>query len=267
MTTPSAARLEPRRHDLLFRRAALARRTFLTPGYVRLRLRGDELRGFDSPGADDHVRVFFPGSPDAADSTVGTVDTVEELRAAPSREYTPLEWDAEAGWLDVEFALHGDGVGAHWAASAPIGAPVGVGGPRGSMVLVGRPDGWLLAGDETAVPAIRRFVRMMDASAVGRIAVEVPDAAHDLPVDAPAGVEVVQLHRGTRAAGAELADWLDALDVEERPDGNVFGFVAAEQSVVRSGRALLRDRWTLDPAMTVVKGYWKRGTSEYHAPH
>ncbi|MFF0909343.1 siderophore-interacting protein [Microbacterium enclense] len=256
-TPPSAARLEPRRHDLVFRRATLARRTFLTPAYVRLRLVGEELRGFDSPGADDHIRVFFP----EAGAATG------DLREAPNREYTPVDWDAADGRLDLEFALHGDGLAGRWAAEAPIGAPAGVGGPRGSLVLVGRPDGWLLAGDETAVPAIRRFVRTMDAAAVGRVAIEVPDAAHDLSVEAPAGVEVVQLHRGTRPAGTELADWLDALDVEERPDGNVFGFVAAEQSIVRSGRALLRDRWALDPAMTVVKGYWKRGTSEYHAPH
>ncbi len=260
MSNPSlGARLEPRRHELLFRSATLAQRTFLTPAFVRLRLEGPDLRGFDSPGADDHIRVFFPDS--------GSAASVEHLRAAPNREYTPVGWDAVAGRLDIDVALHGAGVGSDWARSAPIGSPVGIGGPRGSMVLVGRPDAWLLAGDETAVPAIRRFVAMMDADAVGRIAIEVPDAAHDLPVDAPPGVEVVQLHRGERPAGEELSDWLDALDVEERPDGCVFGFVAAEQAVVRPGRALLLDRWTGDPAATVVKVYWKRGTAEYHAPH
>lgn len=256
MSNPTlGARLEPRRHDLVFRAANLAQRTFLTPSYVRLRFEGADLRGFDSPGADDHIRVFFP------DEAEG------DLRSAPSREYTPVSWDADAGWLDIDVALHGAGLGSRWAESAALGAPVGVGGPRGSMVLVGRPDAWLLAGDETAVPAIRRFAAAMDDDAVGRIAVEVPDAAHDLPVAAPPGVEVVQVHRGERAAGEELADWLDALDVEERPDGCVFGFVAAEQSVVRAGRALLLDRWTGDPAATVVKGYWKRGSAEYHAPH
>ncbi|MDQ1085097.1 NADPH-dependent ferric siderophore reductase [Microbacterium proteolyticum] len=256
MSNPTlGARLEPRRHELLFRAATLSQRTWVTPSYVRLRLEGPELQGFDSPGADDHIRVFFPAQPGG------------EIREAPNREYTPVSWDAEAGWLDIDVALHGGGVGSQWAASAPLGAPVGVGGPRGSMVLVGRPDAWLLAGDETAVPAIRRFAAAMDDDAVGRIAIEVPDAAHDLPVAAPPGVEVVQLHRGERPAGEELADWLDALDVEERPFGCVFGFVAAEQSIVRAGRALLLDRWAGDPAATVVKGYWKRGTAEYHAPH
>ncbi|WP_309824470.1 siderophore-interacting protein [Microbacterium sp. 1154] len=261
MSNPTlGTRLEPRRHELLFRSATLAQRTFLTPAFVRLRLEGAELRGFDSPGADDHIRVFFP------DASI-TGASIDEIRSAPNREYTPVEWDAVKGWLDIDVALHGAGVGSRWARSAPIGAPVGIGGPRGSMVLVGRPDAWLLAGDETAVPAIRRFAAMMDEHAVGRITIEVPDAAHDLPIAAPSGVEVVQLHRDGRRAGEELSDWLDALDVEERPDGCVFGFVAAEQSVVRAGRSLLLDRWTGDPSATVVKGYWKRGTAEYHAPH
>ena len=58
-------------------------------------------------------------------------------------------------------------------------------GPRGSKVLEGRPDAWFLAGDETAVPAMRRWAGLMDADAVGRILVEVVDEAHALPIDAP----------------------------------------------------------------------------------
>ena len=63
--------------------------------------------------------------------------------------------------LDLEFAIHGghdqaatEGIAAPWAASAETGAPAGVGGPRGSLVLTGRPDAWFLAGDETAVPLV-----------------------------------------------------------------------------------------------------------------
>lgn len=257
-----AFRLERRPLDLRFRHARLAARQWITPGYVRIRVDGPDLRGFASPGADDHIRLFFPDAPPAS---------VDELRAAPSREYTPLDWDADAGWLDLEFVLHaaedGAGVAAPWAETAEIGAPIGVGGPRGSLVLTGRPDGWLLAGDETAVPAIRRFTHLMDDDAVGRIVVEVPDAAHELAVPAPPGVVVEQVHRGDRPAGSVLADRLDALAEVDRPSGDVFAFVAAEQTIVRHGRELLTRRWGLSADRFVVKGYWKRGESEYHAPH
>jgi NADPH-dependent ferric siderophore reductase len=261
MTSHPASSFQLERHglELRFRSVRLAARQWLTPSYVRVRLEGVELRGFDSPGADDHIRIFFPDGP------VGSVD---ELRASPSREYTPLAWDADEGWLDIEFAVHGaDGVAAPWAATAEIGASAGIGGPRGSMVVTGRPDGWLLAGDETAVPAMRRFTHLMDAEAVGRILIEVADAAHELPVETPPGVVVEQVHRGDAVPGAALAGRLDALGPGDRPVGSVFGFVAAEQSIVKSGRALLLDRWGLDTDQVVVKGYWKRGETEYHAPH
>lgn len=261
--TPSF-RLERQPLDLRFRHVHLAQRQWLTPSYVRIRLEGADLRGFSSLGSDDHIRIFFPDAPPA---------NVEELRAAPSREYTPLAWDADEGWLDLEFAIHGEpdgqapGVAAPWAATAEIGAPAGVGGPRGSMVITGRPDAWFLAGDETAVPAMRRFTHLMDADATGRILVEVDDATHELAIETPPGVVVEQLHRGTAPSGSVLAARLDALTTADRPDGDVFGFVAAEQANVKPGRALLLERWGLGSDQVVVKGYWKRGEAEYHAPH
>ncbi|MFB7892875.1 siderophore-interacting protein [Microbacterium sp. NPDC056044] len=261
-TTSPAFTLEPRGLELRFRRVVLSAREWLTRSYVRVRLEGADLAGFASPGADDHLRIFFPD---------GDPQTAEELRAAPSREYTPLAWGEN--WLELEFAIHGDpsartaGIAAAWAATAPLGSIAGIGGPRGSKVLVGRPDAWFLAGDETAVPAIRRFAEAMDADAVGRILVEVTDAAHELAIDAPADVVVEQVHRGDRPAGAALTERLEATPPADRPAGAVFGFIAAEQSIVKPGRALLLDRWQLDADSAIVKGYWKAGETEYHAPH
>ncbi|PZU47546.1 MAG: siderophore-interacting protein [Microbacterium sp.] len=265
MTAPSPNfQLERHGLELRFRTVRLAARQSLTPAYVRVRLEGADLRGFDSLGSDDHIRIFFPDAPPAS---------VEELRAAPSREYTPLAWDADEGWLDLEFAIHGvpdgaaQGVAAAWAATAEIGATAGIGGPRGSMVITGRPDAWFLAGDETAVPAMRRFAHLMDADAAGHVLIEVPDAVHELSIDTPPGVVVEQVHRGDAPAGSALAARLDALTAADRPEGDVFAFIAAEQAIVKPGRALLLDRWGLSSDRVVVKGYWKRGEAEYHAPH
>lgn len=246
--------------DLRFRTVALAERTWETDSYVRVRLRGDELAGFASLGSDDHMRLFFPDGP---------VGSVEELRAAPSREYTPLAWGDD--WLDIEFAIHGvpgdRGVAAEWAATAEIGATIGVGGPRGSMVIEGSPDAWFLAGDETSVPAIRRFSALMPADAVGTVLVEVPDAAHELPVVAPAGVSVSYVHRGNDLGGAALASRLETITAADRPAGDVFAFIASEQGIVKPGRALAVDRWGLSPERIVVKGYWKSEDAAFHAPH
>ncbi|MFJ4224151.1 siderophore-interacting protein [Microbacterium sp. NPDC089695] len=246
--------IERRGHDLRFRTVSLTAREWLAPDYVRVRLTGDDLRGFDSPGADDHMRLFFP---------TGPVSSIDELRAAPSREYTPLAWGDD--WLDVEFAVHGDaGVAAPWAATAPFGSSIGVGGPRGSAVISGTPGAWFLVGDETAIPAIRRFAAAIPLETPARIVVETVSAGREVEIDAP--VEVEWLHRGDAASGSSLVAFLERLTAEDAVGSDPFVFIAAEQTVVRPGRALL-DRWGVDPANAVVKGYWKRGAAEYHAPH
>ncbi|WP_423494675.1 siderophore-interacting protein [Microbacterium esteraromaticum] len=250
----SAFSIERQGLDLRFRSVTLESREWLAPNYVRVRLTGQDLAGFDSPGADDHMRLFFASAPTAS---------VEEMRAAPSREYTPLAWGD--GWLDVEFAIHGDaGVAAPWAASAPLGSFVGVGGPRGSAVITGTPGSWLLVGDETAIPAIRRFAAMIPADTPARIVIEVVSAADEVEIDAPATVE--WLHRGEAPAGAALIAFLDGLGPADAVGEDPFCFIAAEQSIVKPGRALL-ERWGVDTSKAVVKGYWKRGEDEYHAPH
>ncbi|TQK18540.1 NADPH-dependent ferric siderophore reductase [Microbacterium sp. SLBN-154] len=257
----SSFSFRPQGHELRFRRLRLADREWVTPGYVRVRLVGDDMADFVSAAPDDHVRIFFPD---------GDPRTDEELAAAPSREYTPARWGAD--WLDLEFVLHGDplegpaGAASTWAATAPTGALAGIRGPRGSKIVDGRPDFWLLAGDETAMPAMRRFAGIMDDQARGRIFVEVADAAHELPIDAPAGVAVEQVHRGTTAPGSALAARLSALGGEERPAGSILGFIAAEQSIVKPGRELLLERWGVPADQTVIKGYWKRGETSEKKP-
>ncbi|MDQ1128919.1 siderophore-interacting protein [Microbacterium sp. SORGH_AS_0888] len=263
MTLPTP-RFTLERHplDLRFRFARLVERVSLSPDYVRLRVGGGDLEGFGAASADDdHVRLFFPSE---------DVDTVDAMRAQPSREFTPLAWggSGERAWLDLEFALHGDdGVAGVWAATAPIGAQIGVGGPRGTIAIDGEPDAWFLAADETAIAQVRRYCRRMSPSSTGRVLIEVADAARELAIESPVPVEFV--HRGADAPGSALIRRLEALDAVDRPGGDVFVFVAAEQSIVRTGRALALERWGLDAEKVVIKGYWKSEETgaSFHAAH
>lgn len=246
--------IERRGLDLRFRTGTLSAREWLAPDYVRVRLSGTDLVGFDSPGSDDHMRLFFPDGP---------AEAVAEMRAAPSREYTPLAWGDD--WLDVEFAVHGDaGVAARWAATAPLGSSIGVGGPRGSAVIMGAPGSWLLIGDETAIPAIRRFSTLIPNGAPARIVIETVSPSGEIEIDSP--VDVEWLHRRDAPSGSMLIAFLESLTADDVVGDDPFVFIAAEQSVVKPGRALL-DRWGVDTSKSVVKGYWKRGEAEYHAPH
>ena len=94
--------------------------------------------------------------------------------------------------------------------------------------------------------------------------IEVRSTADQVPIDAP--VEVEWLHRADAAEGSALIAFLDGLDASDAVGDDPFCFIAAEQAIVKPGRALLA-RWGVDVAHAVVKGYWKRDETEYHAPH
>jgi NADPH-dependent ferric siderophore reductase len=173
------------------------------------------------------------------------------------RSYTARRQDPAGATVEIDFVLHGDGPAAAWAAAAEPGsrAAVAGGGPLGD-----RPAGTLLlAGDETALPAISRILAGSPASARGVALLEVADAAEEQPLPAPPGVTVHWLYRGSTPPGqsALLAEAVAALP---RPDGDdLFAWVAAESGVVRTVRADLRGRWGLGRAQHHAIGYWRRG--------
>jgi NADPH-dependent ferric siderophore reductase len=173
------------------------------------------------------------------------------------RSYTARRQDAVRRELEIDFVLHGDGPAATWAAAARPGALLGV---AGGSPLGDRPARHLLlAGDETALPAITRILAAAAPDTRGLVLVEVADAAEEQPLAAPAGVEVRWLHRGAvpPGQGTLLADAVAALDPPGQAD--LFAWVAAESAAVRAVRADLRGRWELGRAQHHAIGYWRRG--------
>ena len=173
------------------------------------------------------------------------------------RSYTARRQDPTAAQVEIDFVLHGDGPAAAWAATAAPGDLLGV---AGAGTLGERPAAHLLvAGDETALPAISRILAAAPASTRGVALLEVAGAAEEQPLTVPDGVVVRWLHRADTPPGEStlLADAVAALD---RPEGDdVFAWVAAESGAVRAIRADLRGRWGLGRAQHHAIGYWRRG--------
>lgn len=88
------------------------------------------------------------------------------------RTYTIRRIHAQQGWFEVDFVLHEDaGPGSRWAAQATKGQQIGLSGPGGRTAS---PAGWmLLAGDETALPAIARIGEALPAATTGVVIIEV----------------------------------------------------------------------------------------------
>jgi len=228
--------LEPRRRRITVRAVE-----DLGPHYRRVTFEGADLLGFDSPGADDHIRIFLPPPGGRLPASLEGIELA-------SREFTPAAFDGER--LAIDFVLHGGGAASDWAERAGPGDEVLVGGPRGSMRIEGRPDWWLLAGDLTALPAIRRFLGDVPAEAAVDVIVLAEDPADERALG-PVG--------GRRVAWVRSLDGLvAALDEAPARAGEGFAFIAAEQGVVKPARAWL-ERRGVGPDHAVVKGYWREG--------
>ncbi|MFL6097408.1 MAG: siderophore-interacting protein [Blastococcus sp.] len=208
------------------------------------------------------VNLLVPGVGDSAPrwpriAKDGRIVWPDGAHGVSLRSYTARRQDPAAAQVEIDFVLHGDGPAAAWAAAAAPGALLGV---AGAGALGERTAGQLLvAGDETAIPAISRILASAPATARGVALLEVAGAEEEQPLAVPDGVTVRWLHRADTPPGEStlLADAVAALD---RPDGDdVFAWVAAESGAVRAIRADLRGRWGLGRAQHHAIGYWRRG--------
>jgi len=221
----------------------------LGPAMLRVWFRGDLAAFAGNDATDRYVKLLFTpsGSPDLAQLDDGQRPAV--------RSYTVLELDVAAGTLAIDFALHGSGFAMRWARDAHPGDTIQVQGPGSGYAPDPTADWYLFAGDDSALPAIRQALAALPADARGYAVVEVGAAAEELPLPAPAGVDLRWLHRDDPASPGLAAavrglPWLD---------GRVDVFVHGEaQTVMQEIRPYLAERG-VDARAASISGYWKRG--------
>ena len=246
------------RHDVVLRTLEALRVERLTPHMQRVTLGGPELRGFHSAAPDDHVKLFFPNRAGALVLPMLGPNGLEfpaGHEPSPMRDYTPRRHDAAHGELVIDFVLHGDGPASDWAAQAAPGQRLGAGGPRGSFVVAGDFDRYVLVGDETTLPAIGRWLEEMPAGTHATALIEIPEAADRQPLHSRADVEIRWLERnGEPATDSRLLEHaLSALPVIE---GDSYYWIAAESRRARAMRQGL-DQRGVPKDWIKATGYWK----------
>jgi len=259
-------------HPLTLRAVEVVRVTDLTPGMRRITLGGAELRAFtsangfpqpvfSSTGFDDYIRLVFryPGQaePVLPVQTEKGVDLPRNPRPL-TRVYTVRRWDPEAGELDVDFVKHGIGVGTTWAYRAQPGDRIHFFGPSASHGLVQDADWLLVAGDDTAIPAIARLLEELPEDARAQIFIEIAEPAHRLELRQLPQVEVTWLVRDGAAAGTTTL-LTDAVRACAWWDGRVFAWFAAEHTAVRDLRRHLVEERGVPKGDIEFTGYWRRG--------
>lgn len=261
-------------YPISLRRLTVRRSYDLSPGMRRVELEGEELREaerggyaiprFVSEGFDDEIKLFFP-DPETGELSLPEqrdrfIDWPRDPRPE-SRTYTVRGFDAEAGVLTLDFARHVRGVATDWADRCAPGAEMHIAGPKMAWLHPEGADWLLIGGDDTALPAIARWLECMPGTAQGVVFIEVPDAAHELPIRHPEGIELRWLHRGEVPA-ARSTLLIDAVLAEPWRAGDPFCWFAGETGVLRPIRTYLRSEQGLPRERVEVTGYWKAPVGE-----
>jgi NADPH-dependent ferric siderophore reductase len=293
----------------------VARLQRLSPSFLRVTFTGAAMSDFMSNGRDQRIKVMLPlpgrgidDCPDAPD-WYGAWRALPDERRMPIRSYTVRAFRPELGEVDVDFVLHGTtGPASAWAETAAVGDEIVLVGPNARFPGPTTGFEWrppadasclLIAGDETAVPAVCAIVESLPAGRRARVLLEVPTSADALNVAAPAGVELTWLPRwpddGTAAAprgarlteavvaalaelddvlaptpGAELVDvdvdtgilWeVPEEDAFPRRSSGVYAWLAGEAGVVKGLRRHLVQERGIDRRSVAFMGYWRDGKS------
>ncbi|MBM7494569.1 NADPH-dependent ferric siderophore reductase [Micromonospora luteifusca] len=277
----------------------------LSPSFARVTFTGADLDRFADNGYDQRIKLALPlpgqhgvTLPEGADWYAQWRALPEHLRN-PIRTYTVRAVRPHLAEVDVDLVLHGDsGPATRWARRVDAGDHIAMVGPDAGYdgdhggVEFRPPTGatLLLAGDETAVPAISAICERLPLAARGTVVLEVPDADDVLPLVAPPGVDVRWLSRGVSGYGSRLvpavadaagellapgttpaAQPVPDVDVDteilwEVPDevaaAPLYAWLAGEAGVIRHLRRHLVAERGLDRRAVAFMGYWRLGRAD-----
>lgn len=304
-------------------RAHVARLERLAPHFRLVTFRGEELDRFGTDGLDQRVKIIFPFDdgrlcdPGIDDPRVRAEGAWYRLwRDLPDADRNPFRtftvravrpWAREVDFVFVDHNA-GDGAtnpaagpAARWVASARPGDRVVIVGPdarsRHSSVGIdfhpGDATRVLLAGDETAAPAICTILEALPPWRRATAFVEVPGTLDTLPLAAGPNVELTWLPRRAERIGEPLqravCGWLEAhshlvrraaagrpqhlpdVDVDretlwespERAWGEgLYAWLAGESAVVKAMRRHLVTECGIDRRRVAFMGYWRLGQAE-----
>lgn len=242
----------------------------VTPHITRVVLGGNGFDGFEAySDTDSYAKLIFlpeghegPGPRD--------VDQARDMQATV-RTYTIRSVDTDRREIAIDFVVHGDtGVAGPWAARAKAGDKLYVTDSHGAYSPDPAADWHLLAGDESAVPAISVALQALQEGARAKVFIEVAGPQDEIAFDTRGDVEIVWVHRGAGAdevdesLAGDNAPLVAAVRSAEWLPGQVQVFIHGEaQTVMHNLRPYIRKERAVPPKWAAsISGYWRRGRTE-----
>lgn len=256
--------------ELRLRRLTVERVEELSASLRRVALGGPDVAGFVCHGPTDHAKVFFPEEPDG-EPALPTFDgegrwTDRQDPRYVCRDYSVRTFIPGATQIVLDMAVHEHGPAGRWAAAARPGRTLGLYGPKTSKIPPLDRGTYLLAADETGLPALTSWLERL-ADRPGRVhaVVEVDGPADEVTLLQRDGVQVTWLHRSTAPAGTTtlLADALAGSPLlgtaVARPE-DAWVWAAGEADEMRAVRRAVAE---VDRSALSITGYWRRGVANF----
>ncbi|NYF16236.1 NADPH-dependent ferric siderophore reductase [Microbacterium sp. AK009] len=292
-----------------FFRVRVSRITDVTPSFRRFTFVGDDLDQYGDPGYDQRVKVVFPAAGLPLDAMPTDEDWYTRWRALPEgqrvpfRTYTTRAVRHAEREVDIDMVSHEvSGPASAWIASAAEGDEVLILAPttahRGispgvDFVPPRHTENILLAGDETAAPAIAVILEQLAPDARGVVAVEVPHEEDAAYLPRHPGFDYVVAARGEgprhahlvaavedaveRLAPAGRGGEIEEIDIDEGilwevprtakggaalKRAPLYSWLAGEAGAIKALRRHLVAEQGVDRRAVAFMGYWRLGRAE-----
>ncbi|MEU3568065.1 siderophore-interacting protein [Kitasatospora sp. NPDC036755] len=253
----------------------------ITPRTARITFAAEELPDTVGTTPDQQLKLCFPRPgqreprlPARQDDPMGWYRAYLALPEAERplmRSFTLRGRRPGTRLVEIDFVLHGDtGPAAAWALRAAPGDRLGMVGPSALYApkvpfaeAAAAADWVLLAGDETALPALATLVGALPEGVRAYAWIEVADRTERQDLESRAVLAVEWLYRDGAAPGALLAG---AFRDRALPGGEPFVWLAGEAGAVRAVRRLLVERHGVPKAGIDFTGYWRHRLTQDDAP-
>lgn len=234
----------------------------VTPTLRQVTVRGEDLASFAPVGPDTFLFVLLP-PPGRTELTIGNDFRWEAVPEMPEEDrpvgayYTLRRWRPEAREIDLWGVLHeGAGPAGTWFEQVRPGAPAALWGPRTAFEPPEGTDGYLLAADETGLPAVAVILETLPADTPIVVLAEADDPATAPPLpDHPGAIVHWSYRHGAEAGTTTLL--ADAARSVTLPGTSPYVWGGGESRAMTAVRKHVRRALGLPREQVSLVAYWR----------
>ncbi|WP_299196974.1 siderophore-interacting protein [uncultured Amphritea sp.] len=220
----------------------------ISPNMRRITVYGEGIAQYPENAAGNYIKLVFPQ---------------EDEQKPCLRTYTISQIDYEQCTMELDFVIHTDGGPASvWADSARPGDTIQIGGPGPGKPISLPADWFLIAGDMTAMPAIRNNLKQLPEDARGYLVLEIISEEDKAALDAitiPAALEVIWI---INPEPGDLKKFSDAILQLPWLAGQPSVWIAAELEEVLKARSHIKTQPPIEKGKMYISSYWQHGMTE-----